>query len=132
MTAEALLQWLLANHDAVSARWIHGELEIRQPYQLWISRRIIKNACYRAPDDYLFVAMHDGRKDCILSPVCAIDVAAGGGSQKAARLQVRYCRLLADTVFVGRDVIEVLDTARKCHEADRLIERSFDSPEEGA
>lgn len=124
-TPNELLTWLLRNTSPVSARWLHRTLEIRQPYGLWLARRVTQSHVYRQPDDFCFV-QRDGKRDCDLSPTLAIDAAAGGGSKFAAKLQVAYCRLLADHVFKGQDVLEVFDTGVKCYQAEQLLARSFD------
>lgn len=125
MNPEHLIGWLLRNQERVSARRLHRLLEIRQPYGLWLHRHVTGVSIHRAPDDFLF-AQEDGVRDCWLSPVMAIIAATGGGSKLAAKVQVAYCRLLAGTVFKGRNPIEVIDTGIKCFEAERLLERSFE------
>lgn len=120
-----VLTCLMQNTRPISARWLYNVLGIRQPYPLWLHRRVVGVSIYRQPDDYHFVQLDSG-KDCSLSPTVALIAATSGGSDLAATIQVAYCHLLADHIFKGRSPIEVIETGIKIVEAEELLTRSFD------
>ncbi len=122
-TPQEILDYYLLNTVFASSRDIHRVLGIRQPWCLWIARHIQ----YAEPlNDYL-----RQRGDIYLSPTYALNVAAGGGSPMAAKVQSLYCNLLSEIVFKDRCPIEVMDTAMKVTQAEKFLARELD-PERGA
>lgn len=122
--AECLLNILMTSVSPCPASWIHRELNIRQPYPLWLTNRVLHIHGMKQPDDYCFVIEHE-RKECYLSPTLAILAATAGGGGFATKVQVAYCQMLSE-MFKHRDPIEMIDTAIKTESAREFFEREMD------
>lgn len=112
-------QLLMNQTETVSAVWMYALLHIEQPFEEWVSERLVFDS-WTSPGDYFRVG-----NDVHFSPLAAVIVFTSGGSPVAAYVQVKYCQQVAQALS-GRCIFEAMDTAVKVGQANEFLQRELD------